>query len=92
MTSTEMFSAADAVPYSNMRTVIIRWKEYQMTEATDKSVLMICEKCGYKENVPWSDLLRIRELYNLKEDDEDHVLCPLCLHDMYPADSDHFKK
>jgi len=59
MTSTGMFSAADAVPYSNMRTVIIRWKEYQMTEATDKSVLMICEKCGYKENVPWSDLLRI---------------------------------
>ena len=58
-----------------------------MTEVTDKSVLMICEKCGYRENVPWSDLLKIRELYDLKEDDEDHQFSEAeVFHDMFLSD------
>ncbi len=44
------------------------------------------------EDVPVKDLLQLREIYDLKEDDEDIVLCPFCLHDMYPVNSDHFKK
>lgn len=63
-----------------------------MTEPTDKAVLMKCIKCGYTENVPLKDLLQLREIYDLKGPEEDSVLCPFCLHDMYPVDSEHFKK
>ncbi len=62
-----------------------------MTDNTDKTVLMKCTKCGYEEDVPMKDILKLREIYNL-DDSDDHVLCPFCLHDMYPIDSDRFKK
>jgi hypothetical protein len=37
-------------------------------------------------------IIKIREIYRLKDDSDDHVLCPFCLHDMYPITSDRFKK
>ena len=49
-------------------------------------------QCGYTEDVPLSDLLTLRELYDLKGPEDDSVLCPFCLHDMYPVSSDHFTK
>jgi hypothetical protein len=54
--------------------------------------LMKCIKCGYTENVPLEDLLTLRQLYHLKTDEDDSVLCPFCLHDMYRIDSEHFRK
>ncbi len=59
-----------------------------MTDNTDKNVLMKCENCGYEELVPLSDLEILRELPPFS--DEDHLLCPLCLHDMYRKDSPRF--
>lgn len=92
MTSTETFFAADAVRFLYTLTHTIHWKELKMTEHTDKTVLMKCIKCGYTEDVPLSDLLTLRELYDLKGPEDDSVLCPFCLHDMYPVSSDHFTK
>ena len=59
-----------------------------MTENIDKNVLMKCEKCGYEEKVPLSDILLLRELSAPFE--EDHLLCPFCLNDMFRKDSHHF--
>ncbi len=58
-----------------------------MTDNTDKSVLMKCIKCEYQEYLPEKDLLTLRKMYNLKDTDEDTVLCPFCLSDMYRIDS-----
>ena len=63
-----------------------------MTETTEKSVLMKCVKCGYQESLPAEDLRTLRQLYNMKPEDEDTVLCPFCLHDMYRIDSPVFKQ
>ena len=63
-----------------------------MTETTEKSVLMKCVKCGYQEYLPEEDLRTLRDLYDMKPEDEDTVLCPFCLHDMYRVDSPVFKK
>ena len=52
---------------------------------------MKCEKCGYTENVPLKDILFLRK-FSDPGDNEDHILCPVCLGDMYRLDSDHFKK
>ena len=62
-----------------------------MTEPTDKVVLMKCTKCGYVESVPLKDLILLREIEPI-DDTGDHILCPFCLHDMYPIDSPIFKK
>ena len=62
-----------------------------MTEHTDKNVLMKCVKCGYQEYLPEEDLRTLRELYNMKPEDEDTVLCPFCLNNMYRVDSLIFK-
>lgn len=61
-----------------------------MTECTDKNVLMRCERCGYLEYVPEKELQLIAELP--PHDEEDHILCPFCLNDMYRADSPRFQK
>ena len=61
-----------------------------MTDITDKNVLMKCENCGYEELVPLSELEELRALPPIS--DEDHILCPFCLHDMYRKDSSHFNK
>ena len=45
-----------------------------MTENTDNTVLMKCEKCGYQEYVPEKELLMLREIYHMKPEDEDTVL------------------
>lgn len=62
-----------------------------MTENTDNRVLMRCENCGYLEYVPETDLALLRDLSQDK-DEEDHLLCPFCLNDMYRADSSRFSK
>jgi len=51
---------------------------------------MKCVNCGYEELVPLSDLELLRDLPPIS--DEDHLLCPFCLHDMYRKDSPRFKK
>ena len=51
---------------------------------------MKCENCGYEELVPLSELEELRALPPIS--DEDHILCPFCLHDMYRKDSSHFNK
>ena len=51
---------------------------------------MKCENCDYEELVPLSDLEILRELPPFS--DEDHLLCPLCLHDMYRKDSPRFSE
>ena len=53
---------------------------------------MRCERCGYKELVPLHDLEILRYLEDDLTDYEDHLLCPLCLHDMYRADSKRFAR
>jgi len=63
-----------------------------MTETTDNSVLMKCINYGHQEYLPEKDLLLLREVYNLKPEYEDTVLCRFCLHDMYRIDSDRFRK
>ncbi|MBE6109779.1 MAG: hypothetical protein E7194_05105 [Erysipelotrichaceae bacterium] len=59
-----------------------------MTEPTEKTVLMKCIKCGYTEEVPLSDLLQLRRIFHLNGPEEDTVLCPFCLHDMYRVNKD----
>ena len=61
-----------------------------MTDNTDNNVLMKCVNCGYEELVPLSDLELLRDLPPISN--EDHLLCPFCLHDMYRKDSPRFKK
>ena len=63
-----------------------------MTENTDKTVLMKCAKCGYQEYLPEEDLRTLRNMYKMKPEDEDTVLCPFCLNDMYRTDSPIFKQ
>ncbi len=60
-----------------------------MIEIIDKTVLMKCETCGYEEEVPLADIELLREFSAPFE--EDHLLCPLCLNDMFKKDSRHFK-
>ena len=62
-----------------------------MAESTEQTVSMKCEKCGYTENVPLKDILFLRK-FSDPGDNEDHILCPVCLGDMYRLDSDHSKK
>ena len=61
-----------------------------MTDNIENSVLMKCEKCGFEEKVPQSDIDLLRE-FSLP-DEEDHLLCPFCLNDMFRKDSYHFIK
>ena len=61
-----------------------------MIDNTDKNVLMRCPICAYLEEVPQETLTMLRNLP--PESDEDKILCPYCLNDMYRADSDRFKK
>ena len=61
-----------------------------MTDHTDNLVLMKCEKCNYLEKISEEELAILRRLPPL--DDEDHMLCPFCLHDMYRIDSPRFIK
>ena len=63
---------------------------YQMTDNIEKCVLMKCEKCGYEEKVLLSDIELHREFSST--DEEDHLLCPFCLNDMFRKDSHHFIK
>ena len=62
-----------------------------MTGTTDNRVLMKCEKCGYQELVPLTDLELLRSVEKDLSNYEDRLLCPFCLHDMYRADSHRFK-
>ena len=62
------------------------YKEVQMTDDIEKTVLMKCEKCGYLEEVPLQDLIDLRSLKENEEDKRDRVLCQFCLHYMYPID------
>lgn len=61
-----------------------------MTDTTGKRVLMKCEKCGYLEYISEEELQLISDLS--PHDDEDHMLCPFCLNDMYREDSPRFQK
>lgn len=61
-----------------------------MTDTTGKRVLMKCEKCGYLEYISEEELKLISDLP--PRDDEDHMLCPFCLNDMYREDSPRFQK
>ena len=51
---------------------------------------MKCEKCGYLEYISEEELKLISDLP--PHDDEDHMLCPFCLNDMYREDSPRFQK
>lgn len=62
-----------------------------MTDTTEKYALMKCENCGYEEKLPESELDSMRDFFN-SYNEEDHVLCPFCLHDMYRKDSKHFRQ
>ncbi len=62
-----------------------------MTDNTEKTVLMKCERCGYEEEVPQKDLDLLRSVDKDPEHCEDHLLCPFCLSDMYRKDSYHFR-
>ena len=61
-----------------------------MTENIEKTVLMECECCTYKEVVDESMLDRIRDLPPTYK--EDRILCPFCLNYMYRFDSPRFTK
>ena len=61
-----------------------------MTDNIDKTVLMKCATCGFEEKVPLKDIKLLREFYAPFE--EDHILCPLCINNMFRKDSRHFKK
>ena len=52
-----------------------------MIENTETVVLMKCEKCGYLEEVPVSELETIKNLPPVT--DEYRILCPFCLNYMY---------
>ena len=61
-----------------------------MIDNIDKTVLMKCEVCGYQEEVQLETLEMLKKLPPVS--DVYKILCPLCLNDMYEADSDRFKK
>ena len=52
-----------------------------MIENIEKTVLMKCEVCGYKERVSLKSLERIKNLPPVS--DVYKILCPFCLNDMY---------
>ena len=52
-----------------------------MIENIEKTILMKCEVCGYKEKVSLDSLERIRKLPPVS--DVYKILCPFCLNDMY---------
>jgi hypothetical protein len=53
---------------------------------------MKCEKCGYTENILASDLEEMRLSRKNPDLEKDRMLCPLCLHWMYPVHSDSSKE
>lgn len=54
---------------------------------------MICEKCKYEEMETEANLAILRRLPPVHESPEDDtILCPFCLGNMYRKDSYHFKK
>ena len=58
---------------------IIRWRTREMTEHTEKDVLMKCTKCGYEEKVPrWL----IDELFPNEPEENYMMHCPECDHKM----------
>ena len=69
-----------------MSILITLYKEAQMTDTIEKTVLMKCECCGYQEEVPLQDLIDLRDLKENEEDKRDRVLCQFCLNYMYPVD------
>ena len=72
---------------------MIHCRELQMTETTDSRVLMICEKCKYEEMETEANLAILRRLPPVHESlEDDTMLCPFCLGNMYRKDSYHFKK
>ena len=64
-----------------------------MTDSTDNRVLMKCIKCGYEEMETEENLAFLRSLPPSNDSPEDdHMLCPFCLNDMYRKNSYHFNK
>ena len=59
-----------------------------MTENIDKTVLMKCQNCGYLEEVPEETLIELKNLPPVSK--EYKILCPICLNDMYEANSKRF--
>ena len=57
-----------------------------MIENTEKTVLMKCEVCGYKERVSLRSLETIKNLPPVS--DVYKILCPFCLNDMYEDKDD----
>ena len=58
---------------------IIHWRTREMTEHTEKDVLMKCTKCGYEEEVPrWL----IDELFPNEPEENYMMHCPECDHKM----------
>ena len=58
---------------------IIHWRTKEMTEHTEKDVLMKCTKCGYEEEVPrWL----IDELFPNEPEENYMMHCPECDHKM----------
>ena len=69
-----------------MSILITLYKEVQMTDIIEKTVLMKCECCGYQEEVPFQDLIDLRDLKENEKDKRDRILCQFCLNYMYPVD------
>ena len=53
-------------------------------------LLCDCGNVATKKNPPLSDIELLREFSST--DEEDHLLCPFCLNDMFRKDSHHFIK
>ena len=70
----------------------MRWYTYNPLEGkqndknTEKTVLMKCEVCGYKEAISLKSLETIRKLPPVSD-----ILCPFCLNYMY-EDKDNTSK
>lgn len=64
-----------------------------MAENNDNRVLMICENCKYEEFETEENLAFLRKLPPVHESAEDDtMLCPFCLGNMYRKNSYHLNK
>ena len=69
----------NVVPLCSILIHIIHWRTREMTEHTEKDVLMKCTKCGYEEEVPrWL----IDELFPNEPEENYMMHCPECDHKM----------